>query len=165
MKTLLLMRHSHAVSDNSAYSDHDRPLTEQGRHLAQQTAELTSEWGIDQIVCSSSARTIETAKEFAALHTAVDEPTSHKELYLASQNAYASAAWQFAKPATNSLLVIGHNPGIAALICDWADDYLAISPATVAVFQLAIEDWQQLNTKDDLTKELVGVVSNGARFR
>ena len=165
MKTLILMRHSHAVSNNPAYSDFDRPLTNEGRSLAKQTANLMKEWNLDRIVCSSAARTIEPAEEIAASQAAADKLTDSTQLYLASPNDYVSAACDLATPNSKVVLIVGHNPGIASLICKWADDYLPIPPATFAVFQLAITDWQQLVTQEHLTKELVGFVSNGVRIR
>ena len=60
MKTLILMRHSHAEIDGRASTDFERELTDSGRTLAQQTANLLLEFRIDMIVSSSAVRTTQT---------------------------------------------------------------------------------------------------------
>lgn len=154
------------MSNNPAYSDHNRPLSDEGRSLAKQTAELLSEWSVDQIICSSATRTIETANLLSGHMGKTTQPTSSQDLYLGAPKDYLSAAAELAESDSDNVLIVGHNPGIASLICSWANDHLSIPPATVAVFRLPLDDWSQLTKKTDtLTKELAGFVSSGVRVR
>ena len=165
MKTLILMRHSHAASDNPAYTDHDRPLTHEGRTLATTTSKLLTNWPIDEIICSSATRTMETADLLASELSSPLTPHTRKELYLAPPGAYSTAALSIPNISSECIAIIGHNPGIASLICTWANDSLPVSPATVAVFELAIDDWKELSNSSEVTKQLTGLISNGVRVR
>ena len=99
MKTILLMRHSHATSNNPAYSDHQRPLSNKGRELAQVTADLLTELRPDRILCSSAARTQQTADVFAANIANGLRPESFESLYLAPAEAYLKLAQIFINEA------------------------------------------------------------------
>ena len=163
MKTILLMRHSHAVSNNPAYSDHERPLSDKGRDLAHLTANLLTELQPDRIVCSSAARTLQTAEVFASTMVRHISPESFESLYLAPAEAYLQLARDKMRPQDESVLFVGHNPGIASLICSWAQDSLPISPATVAIFRVNVDDWRLLIHVSAVVPELSGMISDGVR--
>lgn len=159
------MRHSHAVSNNPAFADYERPLTEPGRVLAVTTSDLLAEWPVDEIICSSATRAVETANIVASNFDPPVSSQSTKELYLASPASYSAVVSSISQASSNCVAMVGHNPGIASLICSWANDSLSISPATVAVFQLAIDDWKQLSNNQEVAKELTAFISNGVRIR
>lgn len=165
MKTLILMRHSHAVSDNSAYADHDRPLTPDGRELMNRTAEVLREWAIDQVLCSSATRTSETAQLLVDSNHPGLEPVATKDLYLAAPEAYARVASEYADPQTDVLLMVGHNPGIASLIWSLGGEAFSVSPATAAVFRIHIDEWSELQTSIARATDLIALISNGAKIR
>ena len=164
MKQLLLMRHSHAVSDNPAFSDHERPLSDAGRKLAVATARVLTEFDIRRIVCSSARRTQETA-ELTADICKTAAPIAEDRLYLADSRAYYQAPQQLAQADDASVLVVGHNPGIANLINTWADIALAIMPGTVAVFRLQIESWGELAGEQVGRPVLTQFIADGVRRR
>ncbi|MEZ6062614.1 MAG: histidine phosphatase family protein [Planctomycetaceae bacterium] len=165
MKTLMLMRHSHAVSNNPAYSDHDRPLTTAGRTLAESTATLLKSEGLvpDCIVCSSAARTVETAQLVASTTGSPAEPHCTQTLYLAKAQAYPTAVRQSAKSTDNVVLALGHNPGVASLVNAWSDEFLSFTPASVAIFSLCIDDWSQLAEGLSEPPVLKGFITEGRR--
>ena len=165
MKTILLMRHSHAVSDNSAYSDHQRPLSEAGRILAVETSQLLQDISIDRVICSSAARTVETADLVSKTCGLDAVPDVTQSLYLAPPDSYRTIGAKVAEPADQTLTIIGHNPGIASLICQWAGDSMSVPPATVAIFYLQIDNWTELTSGHSLRPELVGFISSGVRHR
>lgn len=165
MKTLVLMRHSHASSENSAWSDHERPLTASGRLLASQTGKLLTEYNIDRIICSSAVRTVETAELVATACGASATPEANDSLYLADPATYPGVASELAVQDDNVLLMIGHNPGIANLVASWAKESFAMMPASVAIFELTIDDWSEMSFKGENNKELGAYYSGGARQR
>ncbi len=165
MKTLMLMRHSHAVSNNPAFSDHERPLTTAGRSLAESTAALLKSEGLipDCIVCSSAVRTVETAQLVASATGSLAAPTSLQALYLARPGAYPAAVRQSAKATDIVVMALGHNPGVAALVNSWSDEFLSFSPASVAVFSLSIDDWSELDEGLPEAPVLKGFFTGGRR--
>lgn len=164
MKTLILMRHSHAVSNNSAYSDHERPLSDEGQTLATTTAKVLTAWTINEIICSTATRTVETA---AILGTTLDPqvtPQTCEQLYLSSPASYSTVAASMIDDKSECVTMIGHNPGIASLISTWADEFVPVSPATAAIFQISIDNWKEL-TLAPVATQLVGLISDGVRVR
>ena len=162
MKTLLLMRHSYAASDNPALSDRERPLTSQGRTLAESTAQLLQDVAPDCIVYSQAVRTSETA----ALITAgcSHSPRMHPidALYLAPAVAYRDTVARLARPSDNIVMVIGHNPGMATLVNSWTQEAVTMTPASVAIFQVDVHDWHRL-TDEHTVPKLTGFISEGVR--
>ena len=158
MKSLVLMRHSYASSNNPAFSDRERPLTDEGRAIAQTTAELLTGWNIDRIVCSSAVRTVETAEIIAA---ATNTPVHALDaLYLAVSTAYRDVPVSLADDNENVILVVGHNPGIASLIMSWTKHPLPVAPCTVARFTLPAKNWIDIRNSPP---ELTDYISDGQR--
>ncbi|MEO2019804.1 MAG: histidine phosphatase family protein [Fuerstiella sp.] len=165
MKTLVLMRHSHASADNPAWSDHERPLTGSGRLLASQTGKLLTEYNIDRIICSSAVRTVETAELVATACGAKTTPEALDSLYLASPATYPGVASELAAHDDEVLMMIGHNPGIASLIMSWSAESLAMSPASVAIFELNINDWAEIAIRGQSETALRAYFSGGRKQR
>jgi phosphohistidine phosphatase SixA len=145
MKTLVLMRHSHASSENSAWSDH--------------------EYNIDRIICSSAVRTVETAELVATACGASATPEANDSLYLAGPGTYPGVASELAVQENNVLLMIGHNPGIGNLVMSWAEESFAMTPASVAVFELNIDDWAEVAVRGKINSSLGAYFSGGTRQR
>jgi phosphohistidine phosphatase len=164
MKTIILMRHSHAIADNPAFSDHERPLTANGKALASSTAELLANLATpSRILCSSATRTQETAEIVAAKMARCAQPESFDALYLASAGGYLNVAAEHLTGSDDTVLVVGHNPGIASLIATWADDHLRVPPATAAIFLVDIDNWQSLTIAGKFIPELSGLITEGCR--
>ena len=163
MKKLMLMRHSHAVSNNPAFADHERPLTVAGRELAAATAKALKSEGLvpDSIICSSATRTRETAK---VLSESMDSEASFEatdELYLARPHVYPTVIRRMASEDDDVVMALGHNPGVANLVNSWTDKYLAITPASVAVFVLDIDSWSELQDASHPAIELTQFFTDG----
>ena len=111
MRTLILLRH--AKSDYPpGVVDHDRPLAPRGRR----EAALAGEWigahcpAVDEILCSTAVRTRQTAERTG----------------LSAQTRYARTVYEawpqrildeivLTAPDVDTLLVVGHAPGVPAL--------------------------------------------------
>lgn len=165
MKTVALMRHSQAVSNNPAYTDHERPLTESGRGLAKTTSRMLYEAGFcfDRVICSSAVRTMETASIVRAEFGGKPMMSSTDSLYLTGSSAYPAAAVDLDEDSEDSVILIGHNPGIGLLIQSWCNRDVFVSPATVAVFELDVDDWPELNQPKKLRPVLKALISGGVR--
>jgi phosphohistidine phosphatase len=140
---LILLRH--AKSDwPEDVPDHDRPLAKRGRHDAPEVGRWLRRHGYlpDTVVCSTALRTRQTWDLVAAkLRTdpaVTFEPraygaTPHTLLYLVNELL----------PATRTVLLIGHNPGIGELASALAEAPISFPTAAVAVLEFD-GDWSEL---------------------
>lgn len=155
-KRLILMRHAKSGWDDPTLDDHDRPLNGRGRVSAGALGDWLRTKGIlpDQALVSSAARTRET---FARLGLACDAGFD-RALYLAPPMAMMTAL----KAATGTtVLMIGHNPGIAEL----AHDLMAKLPdhtrfhdyptCATLVADFEIDDWAALSAGTGTLVEFV----------
>ena len=113
MKRLFLLRHAKAVPAESGIEDFDRTLMLSGMQDAGAMARHLHKGGyaVELILCSSAARTMETA-ELVGLELAC-EIEYRDNLYLA-EPAKILAAVRAAPLGVAALMVVGHNPGLEA---------------------------------------------------
>ncbi len=115
MRKLLLMRHAKAVRE-AGLSDHARRLTDRGRADAALIAGFLHDNSLspDLAFASDSARTRETLE--IALGSFGNKPAARLDpnLYLAEPLQILKTV-RVAPASVTTLMVIGHNPGIAEL--------------------------------------------------
>src|ERR1700761_699379 len=111
MKRLFLLRHAKAQPADGGTEDFDRTLMLSGMQDGAAMAHhlRKSDHKINLILCSSSARTIQTAE--LVLHELRAEIEYRDNLYLADP-AKIMAAVRGAPANVASLMVVGHNPGL-----------------------------------------------------
>ena len=117
MKKLTLFRHAKSSWSDKSLTDHQRPLNRRGQRDACTSVNrlLSRESAPDLILCSSSARTRQTAAAFLDTQKiASDCLTVMDELYLASAGAL-KAIIEDTDSATTHLMLIAHNPGLELL--------------------------------------------------
>lgn len=109
MRTLVLMRHGKS-SYPTGLTDHERPLAERGRR----EAKLAGQWmrrdglNIDAVLCSTSLRTRQTLQR-----TGVAAPTEFiDDIYQGKVAQIFETIRVYAPAAAQTLLVIGHDPGM-----------------------------------------------------
>lgn len=112
--TLILTRHAKSSWDDPSLDDHDRPLNARGREAAGKIGAWLASRGLTPgAVLSSSARRTRETWEIMAPHLDAD-PELHWEqsLFHAGPNAMLKALR--GAPGADCVLMLGHNPGIAA---------------------------------------------------
>ncbi|SFU00747.1 SixA phosphatase family protein [Sedimentitalea nanhaiensis] len=114
-RTLILMRHAKSSWDNPVLDDHDRPLNKRGKRAAKSLGRwLRGQlWQPDQAIVSTAIRTRDT---FGGLGLALGAEFS-PELYHAN-SAEMQMVLEMASGET--VLMIGHNPGISEFANDMA---------------------------------------------
>jgi phosphohistidine phosphatase len=151
MKRLLLLRHAKAVPAEEPLADIARPLAERGQRDARRIGDRLRQGGLgpELILTSPSLRTLQTAQLVA---TALDLPpsaiASERTLYLA-EPAVLLAAIGAQDTAIESLLVVGHNPGLTELAHQLLPTFEVDDLPTGAVIALdypADTAWAQLET-------------------
>jgi phosphohistidine phosphatase len=114
MKRLFLLRHAKAQPADGGCEDFDRTLMLSGMQDAAAMAGYLrkSDYAVELILCSSSARTSQTAE--LVLQELDSEIDYRDSLYLA-EPAKILAAVRGAPAQVANLMVVGHNPGFEAL--------------------------------------------------
>lgn len=113
MRTLILLRHAKAVRAHEADSDEARGLTGRGRRDAKAAGEAIAAAGLKPGVAlvSSAERTRETAEHGLAafgLETFFEDALYH---------AAPESIWDaFSASDAESVVIVGHNPGIGDLV-------------------------------------------------
>ena len=123
MKTLILFRHAKSDWSDGATRDFDRPLNRRG----ERAAKLMGEWAarnkisFDAIFASSAARVVDTLDHFAKGYGDCPEPHWDRRIYLAASSTLLDVLHE-APSNAESLLMVGHNPGLEDLILDLVPD-------------------------------------------
>ena len=116
MRRLILFRHAKAERPEGYDDDHDRPLTEDGKAAALGMGEWMDGQGIapDLVLCSTSVRTRET---WAMAARAFDPlpPVIYEELIYEALPETLLQVVNSVDSDVQTLLLVGHNPGIEAL--------------------------------------------------
>ncbi|MBC7965944.1 MAG: histidine phosphatase family protein [Fuerstia sp.] len=157
------MRHAQAATEEAGESDFERRLTADGIRMATQTATTLRNRGfhIDRLIASAAERTRQTADLVTEEMQLSGARVDLDELYLAPAKMFEAALCERTFEDESSVLVVGHNPGIASLICRWADKSLAIHPATVAVFESPADTWLHVRRTKVHVPELVCLLQDG----
>jgi phosphohistidine phosphatase len=151
MKTLYLLRHAQAAPEAPlSMGDYDRVLSAKGEQEAQKVADYLKQGRAapDFVLASSAARTLQTARIIMKAFSHVD---SHfdRQLYLATPDIILRDIFSI-NDNVNSLLVVGHNPGIAELaialsnrtFSDFSQDF---PTATLAVLEGDFNAWSEIS--------------------
>lgn len=143
-KRLILMRHAKSDWDDPLLEDIDRPLNARGRDSAAALGKWLAQHGFlpDEVVSSSAVRTRETLERLALKTDASFKP----ELYLAAAGTMLGV---LKGCEGDSVLMVGHNPGIA----DLAEALLGVTPdhsrfldyptGATLVCDLPIQNWAE----------------------
>jgi len=116
MRRLLLFRHAKAERSQPGMEDRTRKLEERGRRDAAKIGAYMASHALipDQVMTSPSSRTQETWKFAAAAIRTPLKVSEVERLYDATAHTILGVV-KAAAPATHTLLIVGHNPGLHEL--------------------------------------------------
>lgn len=146
MKRLYVLRHAKSSWDDAQQADYDRPLNERGLETAPFMGRLMKERGLipDTVVSSPANRARTTAK-------LVSEAAGIKQPILFDERIYEASPLTLAKVLSevqvdaDSVMIVGHNPGMEGLIRFLTGEIAAMPTAALAVIDLDIESWDELD--------------------
>lgn len=152
MKTLLFMRHAKSSWDNASLGDHDRPLNQRGLADAPRMGRLLRELDLvpDHIISSTAVRAADTAGSMAIAAGFEGDIVYDRRLYHADPETYLELA-QALDDAIVSVLLVGHNPGIEMLVGELSDVPEHMPTAALAVFDVDIASWRELDEDAPMT--------------
>jgi phosphohistidine phosphatase len=162
MKRIYLLRHAKSSWKDASLPDHDRQLAGRGRGAAKAIARYLRDEGIEPglVLCSSARRARETLDRI--------EPALGAPTVVVDGDFYAAGAHTLldrlrrVPDTVESVLLIGHNPGLQELALDLARPSPTVTElaakyptAALATLEFAGSAWQEL---DHETAELVDLV-------
>lgn len=145
MKTIYLLRHAKSSWDDANLADFDRPLNKRGLKTVPLVARTIVEnrFPIDLIVASPAVRTRQTAtllKEAARLRA---EIRFDERIYEAGPQRLLEVIGGTADDK-NSVMLVGHNPGLEGLIKVLSGEIWSMKTAALAVIDSDIERWREI---------------------
>jgi len=134
MKTLILMRHAQATP--YAETDRLRPLTEQGREQATQSAQQIQQQGEcpQLIVCSPYVRAQQTARLVGEVLNLTPKADNMLDGRLSAGGLLNWAQGFF--DLYDSVLLIGHNPNISLAAALLSGEYISLSAGDFIIFHI-----------------------------
>jgi phosphohistidine phosphatase len=146
MKTLLLMRHAKSSWDEKSLSDHQRPLNSRGKRDAPRMGAYVQSKGIilDAVLSSTAERARATIEGFLEEYDFEGEVSYFDDLYHANHETYASILNQL-PDEVETVMLVGHNPEMDYFLEVICDVYEHMTTANVAVINLSVERWAELN--------------------
>ena len=145
MKKLIVVRHSKSSWKDSNLSDFDRPLNKRGKRDGKKMSDFLSKFikSIDLLISSSSNRTKLTSKYYQDL-LQIKNSIFTDSLYHASRREIIENFCNV-DSSINSILLIGHNPGLTEFINFSTDENLFNLPTTgTVIIEYPIEKWIEL---------------------
>lgn len=156
MKTVILLRHAKSDWSDTTQRDFDRPLNGRG----ERAAALMGQWArrealtFDAIVASPAARVRDTLKTFMESYGAHPDPAWDQRVYLASAATLGDVISE-TDDGADTLLLIGHNPGLADFVLahvpdedgsTFRDDVAEKFPtAAIAILDFPIGHWRDFD--------------------
>ena len=165
MKYIYLLRHAKAANGGPQSNDHERPLTEGGKHSAAAIGAYMRQKNLmpELTLCSDAQRTRETL-EYCQQGMQYDLPVDYiPKLYLASP-AILFSFIQRQSNDLNQLMIVGHNPGIHQLALElavhdassyWEEISLSFPTASLAVISCHTESWELISPRSGRLEHFV----------
>jgi phosphohistidine phosphatase len=140
------MRHAKSSWKDASMDDRARPLSKRGEKDAPRMGKhLLEKHLVPEIILASPAkRTLDTAQLVAEKSEFEGEIRQIESLYMGEPQAYLEELARLDN-RYNTVLVIGHNPGLESLLQILADTMESLPTASVAVVELPIDNWADVN--------------------
>lgn len=147
-KKLYIMRHAKSSWDHPGLTDFQRPLNRRGLSDAPQMGDwmVSHDCVPDWVFSSTAIRARSTAELVTARfpNFSTDNLRLIDQLYHAPANVYLNLISQLNDNIHQSVMLIGHNPGLEDLVEELCGHYQVMSTAAIAVFDFCSDSWQQL---------------------
>ena len=145
MKNLLIMRHAKSSWKDSNLADHERPLKKRGLKDAAEVGKILKRKGLvpDKILSSDAVRAADTATVVADKCGYKNEIEFTDRLYMAESSAIIDLIHS-QQNSVKTLLLVGHNPGMEALVQLLSRKIESLATANVVFFQVDVKSWKDL---------------------
>jgi phosphohistidine phosphatase len=154
MKTLYLLRHAKSSWNDQGLADFDRPLSGRGKQACRLLRDALRGLKIapELVLCSAAQRAQETLERIAPALPEGHAVSVEKGLYLASAGKLLARLHRLDN-GTDSVMVVGHNPGLqnlAVLLAGSGDKVLRerlaakFPTAALAGLRFKVASWREV---------------------
>jgi len=142
MLTLYLLRHAKSSWDDASQPDFERSLSDRGRNACAFIGEFIQEKGIDfdLVLVSTAVRTRETIELVKERAKFLGEVRYDERIYEATVSQLLEIISQIDNDR-ESVLLVGHNPGIEELLGLLTGEQHRVTTANFAKIQLNAREW------------------------
>lgn len=151
LRTITFLRHAKSDWNCGGLNDHDRPLNQRGRRVAPLVGKyiLNQHIPVDVVLSSTAVRAQQTLELVLDQWTTQLRPDIYltPNLYLASPQKIIAEVGKL-NDQWMSVLVIGHNPGLAELCSLLSGRPIEFPTACLASFRFAASHWQQISKEN-----------------
>jgi phosphohistidine phosphatase len=148
MKTLVLMRHAKSSWNDENLTDFERPLNHRGENAAKIMGTYLKNRKVilDLVLTSPAVRARRTTEIVMKAAKQKPEVRLEERIYEAPVGRLLETISQI-ESGRNSVLLVGHNPGLEALIQLLTGYTEAMPTGTVAKITLNISKWEDASEK------------------
>ncbi|HEX8287793.1 MAG TPA: histidine phosphatase family protein [Pyrinomonadaceae bacterium] len=145
MKILYILRHAKSSWDNPLLADFERPLNARGLDSAPLMGVIINKNNFqpDLILSSPAKRAKQTAILVKNSGKIESEIQYDERIYEAAPQVLLQIISEV-KTDPESIMLVGHNPGLEGLIRALADEDQVMPTASLAVIDLEIENWSEI---------------------
>lgn len=156
MKTLLILRHAKSSWDNADLSDFERPLNQRGLEAAPLMGNFMDKNQLFPalILSSPARRAAQTALIIKDKTRIKGEIIFNHRIYEASPARLLDVIGE-QDETVETILLVGHNPGLEGLIKILTGDLQPMPTAGLAVIDLEINKWSDINTSTGSLRMLI----------
>jgi len=156
MKTLYILRHAKSSWNNTGLSDFERPLNERGFDDAPMMGGVMkkNKFQPDLILSSPAKRAVQTATIIRKSADISGEIQFDKRIYEASPKRLLEVIAE-QNAGSESILLVGHNPGLEGLVEFLTGESPPMPTAAVAVIDLNIEQWSEITSTTGTLRTLI----------
>jgi len=141
-KTLLLMRHAKSSWKDEKLTDFDRPLKKRGVEAAKMIGEvIVMTELVPQVILSSPAKRAKQTAEIVAEETGFKGELTYVDSFYMGDPADFIAGLSELPDEVERVLVIGHNPGMEALLQMLDGQVGLMPPGSMAHLALSLKHW------------------------
>src|SRR5438105_1693931 len=142
MKTLLLLRHAKSSWKDDSVKDFDRPLNQRGLKAATQVGKLLRKRKPkpDLVLSSPAERARQTAQLMLESSRINVELRYDERIYEAGAARLLEIVSQI-EDGADSVMLVGHNPGMEELLKALTREERHLSTAMLACVELNVEKW------------------------
>lgn len=146
MKKLYLLRHAKSSWDDASLSDFERPLNARGFRTAPFMGRFMREKGLvpSFILSSPAERAKQTANLVKEAGAFPGELRFDDRIYEASPRTLLAVAARV-RDDVDSVIIVGHNPGIEGFIRLLTDELEPMPTAALAVIDLDVLSWGMID--------------------
>jgi phosphohistidine phosphatase len=146
MKTVLLMRHAKSSWKDHSMPDMERPLNKRGKKDAARMSSLLKDKELvpKEILSSPAVRAKMTAEAVAEKSGFKGKIEYQDNFYLAEPPVYA-AALKALPDDVERVMLIGHNPGLEALVQILSGQIESLPTAAIAYLVVPVKHWSELD--------------------